>query len=1049
MKNWFGIKSKLILGFVAILLGGLAAASGLGLGHTDEQRVYRDRFRYAESFAISGSIFLTDNETHKLGALLRQGVNINPSVTSIGVRNQRGKLVVATEGHDQRLAKANGQRDRIAIPLEVKGSRKGGHMEFAFRPETRQGISGFLDKFIKPVPDFFRLSAFLLLFTFGASCVFLSRIFRSNKSASQGRVTKALDSLAEGLLVLDYNGKVNFASTVFGEKVGVSSETLRGIQPEEHFQWRNAAGEPLTEFPWIEAAKHGEEIREKMMTLQTGIDEDGTPKILVFQVNCSPVLAKSEDAYGVLVSFEDVTELQASKRAAEAANRAKSDFLANMSHEIRTPMNAILGFTDWLRRGQAENKEQELEYLSTIHTSGTHLLELINDVLDLSKIEAGKMVIAQDLRSPYKVVEDVRRILDVRAKEKGIELDVEFDTYLPRQIHTDDVRLRQVLTNLVGNAVKFTSEGGVKIVARLGKETREGEGQADVIQFDVHDTGIGMNEEQLTKIFTPFVQADSSVTRKFGGTGLGLTISRKIVESLGGKIGVTSEPNKGSVFSFSIDCGDISQQELISQATFATEARNSLRKVNARKVRFPDGRVLVVDDGKPNRKLIRLILEKAGCKVDEAVNGKIGVEMAIAGEYHVILMDMQMPVMDGYEATRKLRDEGYDSPIIALTANAMAGDRDLCTSAGCTDFVAKPVDIDKLMESLLSYMDGEVVQDQDSENDIVIANQGKLNVVQPTRTFEGELFTLLNRIAESAGERDWDKLRMTANELRTCAVEFGEREIEQAVLPVIDLCDSETTDDDSIRKMLCQFFTDVKGFQQKSIVQNKSQTDDAVSTTNNRRASGKADLSALEFFPMLQQRLIQVHTSREDGNFASLHTIAIGLEQECERAGEQKISQIAASIAAFAKAQDDSKVSSAMRSLLAACHDFLERRGNSIVIGRPQLVAREEAGTIANPVISTLPLDDEDFREIAIEFVAQVEKYLHSMDEAVNDEDFEELAKLAHWLKGAGGTCGYQEFYQPSLELERAAKDSDADRSARYVDDLWDIANRIVVPAMV
>jgi len=822
MKNWFGIKSKLILGFIAILLGGLAAASGLGIGQVDEKRVYQDRFRYAESFAISGSIFLTDNATHKLEALLKQCVKVNPKVASIGIRNKRDILVVGSQDHEEKLTEVKDSRNKIVIPLEGAGDRSWGNVEFTFVPEARPGIAGFLDKYLGPVPEFLRLSGFLLLFAIGASYIFLSRIFRPNSAEAQGRVTKALDSLAEGLLVLDYNGKINFASTVFGEKVGVPSRTLKGIQPEEHFQWRDESGEPLTEFPWVESAKHGGEIREQVVTLQTGVDEEGNPTTLVFQVNCSPVLAESKDAYGVLVSFEDVTELEASKRAAEAANRAKSDFLANMSHEIRTPMNAILGFTDWLRRGQAENKEQEMEYLSTIHTSGTHLLELINDVLDLSKIEAGKMVITHDLRSPFKVIEDVRRILDVRAKDKGIKLNVEFQTDLPRMIHSDDVRLRQVLTNLVGNAIKFTGKGGVKIVARMSEEQGP-EGSRSMMDFEIQDSGIGMNEEQMAKIFTPFVQADTSVTRKFGGTGLGLTISKRIVESLGGVIGVDSELNRGSVFSFSIDCGDVSDQELISQQQYLVEAKDSLKKINGRSVKLPGGRVLVVDDGKPNRKLIRLILEKAGCKVDEAVNGKVAVEMALAADYHVVLMDMQMPVMDGYEATRQLRKENYEVPIIALTANAMAGDKELCTNAGCTDFVAKPVDIDKLMESLLKYMEGTIVNDEASEVvkptatiDAEAANNADPRSEQATSTFEAELFVALNNIAESAGQRKWSKLGDAASQLSEIAVKFGQQEIVDAVQPLISLCKDETPDDNAIRTALGEFFTDVKRFQQKS-----------------------------------------------------------------------------------------------------------------------------------------------------------------------------------------------------------------------------------------
>ena len=236
-----------------------------------------------------------------------------------------------------------------------------------------------------------------------------------------------------------------------------------------------------------------------------------------------------------MVSFEDVTqleenkvELRKSKEHAEAASRAKSDFLANMSHEIRTPMNAILGFTDLLQRGLYDNPDEQSEYLGTIHSSGTHLLDLINDILDLSKIEAGKLDLEMTDCSPLHIFSEVINILKVRAQEKGISLELIVEGTIPETIQSDPVRLRQVVTNLVGNAIKFTETGGVKIVARWIDDRQP------KLEFDVIDSGIGMTDKQVARIFEPFVQADSSVTRRFGGTGLGLSISQKIIEALDG-----------------------------------------------------------------------------------------------------------------------------------------------------------------------------------------------------------------------------------------------------------------------------------------------------------------------------------------------------------------------------------------------------------------------------------------------------------------------------------------------------------------------------------
>lgn len=388
--------------------------------------------------------------------------------------------------------------------------------------------------------------------------------------------------------------------------------------------------------------------------------------------------------------------------AAEAANISKSEFLANMSHEIRTPMTAIIGFADLMaeevldcedcaRKPTCTVRERGREYVNTIQSNGQHLLELINGILDLSKIEAGKLDVEILECAPLRIMSQVQTLLNPRAASKGLAIEVECASPVPEVIHTDPTRLRQILVNLVGNAVKFTRQGKIRLVASLVQDS--------LFQIEVIDTGIGMTPEQLGRLFQPFTQVDSSTTRQYDGTGLGLTISRRLAVMLGGDITVESAPGQGSTFRVTVATGPLDQVPMTSEPdrTGARPAPRSDHKDAGAPPTLEDCRVLLAEDGPDNQRLITFLLKKAGADVVVAENGQAAVELALRARddghpFNVILMDMQMPVLDGYEATRQLRAADYRGPIVALTAHAMASDRRTCLEAGCNAFLTKPVE---------------------------------------------------------------------------------------------------------------------------------------------------------------------------------------------------------------------------------------------------------------------------------------------------------------------------------------------------------------------
>ncbi len=389
---------------------------------------------------------------------------------------------------------------------------------------------------------------------------------------------------------------------------------------------------------------------------------------------------------------KEIEERRIAEEAARAASRAKSEFLANMSHEIRTPMTGVLGMIDLVRLSALPAEERE--HLELARSAADSLLSLLNEILDLSKIEAGRLEISPAPFSVRHCVSQAVRMFEVSTHDKGLDLITRVDAGVPDNVVGDALRLRQILVNLVGNAVKFTERGSVVVQVRIETQTAA----EVVLHIQVTDTGVGIPAEKQNMIFDPFRQADGSMARRYGGTGLGLTISARLVELMGGKIRVESEPGKGSTFSFTIPMAPASAEERI-ELSREFRANPGVRCHGSRKRSL---RLLVAEDNVVSQRLVAELLRREGHEVTLAGNGREAVAAVLAGDFDVVLMDIQMPAMDGHQATAAIRlaESGRHTPIVAMTAHSMKGDEQKCLEAGMDDYLSKPIDVASLLATL-------------------------------------------------------------------------------------------------------------------------------------------------------------------------------------------------------------------------------------------------------------------------------------------------------------------------------------------------------------
>ncbi len=534
---------------------------------------------------------------------------------------------------------------------------------------------------------------------------------------SQNLLQSVLNAVPELLIVVDRSHKV-ITSNWMGYEHLSAEERSRDVPCYERFRQRKT---PCPNCLLEEVFANATTTRQENEDPATGA---------VYEIVASPIVNDEGVVTCVVKHLRDVTHRALVERelraytcslentnraveefylAAEATARTKSEFLANMSHEIRTPLTAILGFAETLL-APGSNRTERVSAVETIQRNGEHLLEIINDILDLSKIEAGKLQVERIACSPAQVIQDVAALMSLRAEEKKLTLIIDYATSLPITIESDPTRLRQILLNLVSNAIKFTDQGSVRLCVSL--EEDEGD-DSPRLRFEVIDTGIGMTDDQVAKLFQPFSQADNSTSRRFGGTGLGLAICMRLTHSLGGEIGVDSEPNRGSRFWFTTATGPLDDVPRLSHPE--EDSVNRTQTVDEKKSTLGDichQRILLAEDAPDNQRLLSVILQKAGAEVIIAENGQVAVEKAFGSctdnshgvGFDLILMDMQMPVVDGYEATRTLRQRGYSGPIVALTANAMAEDAEKCLDAGCNGYLSKPVKRDILLAAVAKYV---------------------------------------------------------------------------------------------------------------------------------------------------------------------------------------------------------------------------------------------------------------------------------------------------------------------------------------------------------
>lgn len=466
---------------------------------------------------------------------------------------------------------------------------------------------------------------------------------------------------------------------------------------------------------------------------------------------------------------ERTEELSVARDDAINANRSKSEFLANMSHEIRTPLTAVIGFAESLL-DSSHTMEERVDSINRIILAGKHLLRVINEILDLSKIEANQLAIESIQVGLADMFSDVCSLIKMQAAEKGLKFNIVYESPVPEEIATDPVRFKQILINLCNNAIKFTKEGSVTIKVSCKQDEQK-------LVVKVIDTGIGLDKEQMSRLFKPFSQADTSTSRQYGGTGLGLHLSKQLAEKLNGSLSVESVPDLGSCFTLMVATGDLSGANMLSDCPDIERVEhNHADKQGHLQL---SGQILLAEDNKDNQRLVSILLKRLGLDYQLANNGEEAMVMATKGDYELILMDVQMPVMDGLSATRKLREHGHTGPIVALTANAMNQEKRECYEAGCNDVCTKPIDFQAFARVLAKYLAHAEIPTAKDLGEPIISSllKDEPDLIDLVQDFVGKLPEMIQKIEEAYTQGDVEVLRREVHTLKGTGGNFGYLEL--------------------------------------------------------------------------------------------------------------------------------------------------------------------------------------------------------------------------------------------------------------------------------
>jgi HPt (histidine-containing phosphotransfer) domain-containing protein/AmiR/NasT family two-component response regulator len=703
-------------------------------------------------------------------------------------------------------------------------------------------------------------------------------------------------------------------------------------------------------------------------------------------------------------------------------------------------------------------------------------------------VEAGQLDVEKLSLSPYALAHEVVTVLGVRAKEKGVALEFRVDGRIPEVMSSDPTYLRRIVTNLVGNAIKFTEKGAVTVVLRM-----DGDSAAPKIAIDVRDTGIGIQPDKLASVFEPFTQADSSVTRRFGGTGLGLTISRRFARALGGDIVVASEFGHGSTFTVTVDTGPLDGVRMLAGEDLAAKLEAGGETEDAR-WEFPAGkRVLVVDDGPENRELLRLVLTEAGLAMEEAENGLAGVEAARKGGFDAILMDMQMPVMDGYTATRTLRAEGLTIPIYALTANAMKGAEKDVLAVGCTALVAKPVNIDVLMETLAGVLGGRRAEDARpaaASLQSAIAQSAAARGVSapPVRSslagnvrlrpaivkFAGRLAEQLALMEQAYAAAKLSELAALAHWLKGAAGTVGYTDFTE---PAAELEEAAKSNNMAAAEAM---LAEVRSLAARLEAPDSGEAAASAPAAPVRAVAPVPQLAAVgepvrsrlagnvrlqpairKFAERLADQLALMEQAYAANDFAGLAALAHWLKGAAGTVGYTDFTEPAAALEDGAKTGHRDTLAARMAEIRSLASRLEAPGGERVSIaaqgpvraaqGAARAQAPETPAVVvvpasAGPVRSRLA-GNQRLRPAIRKFAERLAAQLALMEQAYAAGDLKELASLAHWLKGAAGTVGYNDFTEPAAALEEAAKADNAQALAAAMGEVRSLAGRLETPA--